>query len=97
MDPLAELYYSISPYAYCANNPLKYIDLDGEHPDLPLIYEAIVYIGGTLGVGYLLYEYRDEITFTTSKPGVTELNKGHIPDPGWTRREKNSANYTISI
>ncbi|GAB6013520.1 RHS repeat-associated core domain-containing protein, partial [Viscerimonas tarda] len=29
MDPLAEKYYSISPYAYCANNPLKYVDPDG--------------------------------------------------------------------
>jgi RHS repeat-associated protein len=28
-DPLAEKYYSISPYAYCANNPLKYIDPTG--------------------------------------------------------------------
>jgi RHS repeat-associated protein len=28
-DPLAEKYYSISPYAYCANNPLKFIDTDG--------------------------------------------------------------------
>jgi hypothetical protein len=28
-DPLAEKYYSISPYAYCANNPVKYIDPDG--------------------------------------------------------------------
>ncbi|MDR0895381.1 MAG: RHS repeat-associated core domain-containing protein, partial [Prevotellaceae bacterium] len=30
MDPLAEKYYSYSPYAYCANNPLKYIDPDGK-------------------------------------------------------------------
>ncbi len=29
MDPLAEKYYSISPYAYCKNNPLKYIDPSG--------------------------------------------------------------------
>jgi len=28
-DPLAEKYYSISPYAYCANNPVKFVDLDG--------------------------------------------------------------------
>jgi RHS repeat-associated protein len=28
-DPLAEKYYSISPYAYCANNPVNYIDPDG--------------------------------------------------------------------
>ncbi len=29
MDPLCEKYYSISPYAFCANNPVKYVDLDG--------------------------------------------------------------------
>jgi hypothetical protein len=28
-DPLAEKYYSVSPYAYCSNNPVKYIDPDG--------------------------------------------------------------------
>ena len=28
-DPLAELYPALSPYAYCANNPLKYIDPNG--------------------------------------------------------------------
>jgi RHS repeat-associated protein len=29
VDPLAEKYYSWSPYAYCANNPVKYIDPTG--------------------------------------------------------------------
>ncbi len=29
MDPLAEKYYSISPYAYCLNNPMKYVDPTG--------------------------------------------------------------------
>ena len=29
MDPLCEKYYSISPYAYCANNPINNIDPDG--------------------------------------------------------------------
>ena len=29
-DPLAEKYYGISPYAFCAGNPVKYLDPDGE-------------------------------------------------------------------
>ena len=29
VDPLSETYYPITPYAYCANNPIKYIDPDG--------------------------------------------------------------------
>ena len=30
VDPLAEKYYHISPYAYCANNPVKFVDLHGD-------------------------------------------------------------------
>ena len=29
MDPLCEKYYGMSPYAYCGNNPVRYIDPDG--------------------------------------------------------------------
>ena len=32
VDPLAEKYYSISPYAYCMNNPMKFVDPDGRDP-----------------------------------------------------------------
>ena len=28
-DPLSEKYYGISPYAFCAGNPMKYVDMDG--------------------------------------------------------------------
>jgi len=30
MDPKAQKYPSLSPYTYCADNPLKYIDPDGK-------------------------------------------------------------------
>jgi len=30
VDPMAEKYYSISPYGYCANNPINRIDINGD-------------------------------------------------------------------
>ena len=32
MDPLAEKYYHINPYVYCAGNPIRYVDNDGRAP-----------------------------------------------------------------
>ena len=32
MDPLAEKYYSISPYVYCAGDPMNRIDIFGKEP-----------------------------------------------------------------
>ena len=29
-DPMAEVYYGISPYAWCANNPIRNVDRNGE-------------------------------------------------------------------
>ncbi|MCB0654154.1 MAG: RHS repeat-associated core domain-containing protein [Saprospiraceae bacterium] len=34
VDPLAEKYTNISPYAYVANSPIKFIDIDGMYIDL---------------------------------------------------------------
>ena len=30
VDPLSEKYYDVSPYTYCGNNPVRYIDPDGK-------------------------------------------------------------------
>ena len=32
MDPLVEKYYSTSPYAWCGNNPVRFVDPDGRRP-----------------------------------------------------------------
>lgn len=49
-DPLMDEYPSISPYAYCAWNPVNLVDPNGELPILPLIF-AIK--GGARGVEYI--------------------------------------------
>ncbi len=48
-DPLAEMYYSISPYAYCLNNPINRIDPDGRAA--PLVIAAIALGKGALSAG----------------------------------------------
>ena len=36
-DPLSEKYYGISPYAFCAGNPVKFVDEDGRIPALGIL------------------------------------------------------------
>jgi len=32
IDPMAEKYYGVSPYVYCKDNPIKFIDINGLEP-----------------------------------------------------------------
>jgi len=59
VDPMAGKYPSISPYAYCANNPLTYIDPDGR--------EIRIYYKEKRGIGRL-FERAKYITYT---PGMS--------------------------
>ena len=47
IDPLAEKYYDISPYAYCGNNPINNIDIKGDS-----IF-VMIQKSGAFGFGHL--------------------------------------------
>ena len=49
VDPLAEKMMLWSPYGYCLNNPIKYVDKDGEVPWLSLI-------GAVFDYGFQVYD-----------------------------------------
>ena len=51
-DPMGEKYYDVSPYAYCAGNPINLVDYNGEA--LHVLAGAV--IGGIVNGGIALYQ-----------------------------------------
>jgi RHS repeat-associated protein len=48
VDPMAERYCSVSPYAYCVNNPVLFVDLDGSYMYISHGGQEYVYRDGEL-------------------------------------------------
>jgi RHS repeat-associated protein len=40
VDPMSGKYPSLSPYVYCANNPVKLVDPNGNFPIIPFLIKA---------------------------------------------------------
>lgn len=53
MDPMAEKYYHLSPYAYCGNNPVNFVDPNGEEPTAKEAALMAAYVYG--GKSAILY------------------------------------------
>jgi RHS repeat-associated protein len=69
VDPLAHKYPHLSPYVYCANNPLKYIDPNGMYP------KSILKFNSNLGL-YGGYKFTKSATHLLSL--VTGVSKNYI-------------------
>ncbi len=76
VDPMAEKYYSISPYTYCANNPVNRIDPDGRAD-----FEVNGKIIGNDGVD----DGRRLVLKTTQKRFESETD--NVPGAGLSRKE----------
>ena len=51
VDPMCEKYYWISPYAYCLNNPIRFVDPDGRVPRIYVETQGVGHTFITTGEG----------------------------------------------
>lgn len=71
MDPMAEKYYSVSPYAFCSNNPVNFVDLDGrdaliniDRESKTITISVNIYIYGKEASDELASQYKESISNT---------------------------------
>ena len=85
IDPLAEKYYGVSPYAYCANNPVTFVDPDGRNP----IYNSKGIFLGTSSEGFTgqIYIYT----------GIEQLDFSNHDMAYWTGMSENPAGYELDF
>ena len=71
MDPLCEKYYNVSPYAYCANNPIILVDPDGKNP----IYDTRGNFLGCTSEGYTgqIYVYKGNEAIDWQKQTMEDI------------------------
>ncbi|GHV39013.1 hypothetical protein FACS1894179_03270 [Bacteroidia bacterium] len=80
VDPLAEKYYSISPYAYCANNPINAIDIGGKF---------FIFVNGFNPVEWLYNTDRVTDNFYGGDLYIPTIGQTtYPPDRGFNRTDK---------
>ena len=88
-DPMFEKYFWMTPYAYCANNPVKYVDPDGREWDLSFLTDeqkavwekAMTNACDNSELFKFIYNQLDKSPIKyTVKIGLTSYENGHYVD-----------------
>ena len=83
-DPLFEKYFWMSPYAYCANNPVKYVDPSGEDWVLSTGNKVYWYAGNKGDKSTLLYTYNASSGLYDNKNDYRQAKYQNLRDKGPT-------------
>jgi RHS repeat-associated protein len=100
-DPMAELYYQMSPYAYCHNNPINMIDPNGL-TDYMVNSEGVIYkknpIIDEIKKFFGITDKDDKLIAADNKNNTLELEAGSIGEIG-TQNDANgkAAGHSFSV
>ena len=79
IDPLAEKYYSWSPYAYCAGNPVRYVDPDGRVIRVEEKYQSFFFqaLRGVFGDSSKDFSFEEDnsLVYKGNKNSLSKLQK----------------------
>jgi len=81
-DPKAEKYLNNSPYVFCGNNSLKYVDLTGEDYYLSIFLGRVVYVSGSenLFSQGLIHLGGDHMTYGDIQDALKTRNYEYVVD-----------------
>lgn len=74
VDPLAEKHYAESPYTYCFNDPVRFIDLDGQIPRIHVHTKGFGHAFVSIGEG------DNTVVYTYGRYGELGKNKSIARD-----------------
>jgi len=69
VDPLCEKYYSVSPYVYCLDNPVRLVDPDGRTPRIYVEPQKFGHAFVTVGEG------KNTVVYTYGRYGSVDKDK----------------------
>lgn len=102
IDPMADKYQALSPFVYVANNPIMFIDPDGQDIALP---KGLTAAQKSQVVGTLQKLTNDRLVYKTLKNGTTQIKIASLAKSGSETkingtnllRELNSSDKTVTI
>ena len=76
VDPLADKYPKLSPYTYCADNPVRLVDPEGQAVIPPFYIYSAIAIGGINALIYMYQARQSTMTISNTKQAVIHYYLG---------------------